>query len=87
MLTGPDYSAFVKAPFTILLEETEVEVYTYRPEGWRVEFVAVKHPLFFERTKVNIYPDGRKPQHFMTFMSLWNRCVAYLLRHYRNTGE
>ena len=43
--------------------------------------------MFLARTKANIYPDGRKVQDFMEFMSLWNRCVAFLLRHFRNLGE
>ena len=45
------------------------------------------HPNPHIMPQANIYPDGRKPQHFMTFMSPRNRCVAWLLRHFRSTGE
>ena len=89
MITGPDYSEFQDAGFAIELEDEDerCEVLTYKPDGGRVEFVALRHPMFTARTKTEIYPDGRKVVHFMKFMSLWNRCVAYLLSRYRKTNE
>ena len=53
----------------------------------RVEFLALSHPLFLARTKASIYPDGRQPEHFLAFKSLWNRSVAELLVRYRAAGE
>ena len=43
--------------------------------------------MFLARTKANIYPDGRTPEHFIKFKALWNRCVADLLLRYRQLGE
>jgi hypothetical protein len=87
MVNGVDYSAFAVADFAIALDDVQIEVLTYTPEGGRVQFVALRHPIFTVRTTTEIYPDGRKVQHFLHFMSVWNRCIAYLLRHYRSTGE
>ena len=40
-----------------------IEVSSYTPPNdSNVEYLAMSHPLFLERTKANIYPDGRKPQ-------------------------
>ena len=66
-------------------DEVKVDVLT--PAGGHVEFIALSHELFLERTKANIYPDSRRPEHFIRWKSLWNRCVADLLLRYRTTGE
>ena len=43
--------------------------------------------MFLARTKANIYPDGRDPEAFVAFKSLWNRCVAELLVRGRAAGD
>ncbi|KAL1503788.1 hypothetical protein AB1Y20_012256 [Prymnesium parvum] len=56
-------------------------------EGPSVQFIALNHPLFRERSRTTMYPDSRRPQQFITFYSLWNKCIAELLLRYRDRGE
>ena len=87
MLSGPDYSGFSLAEYTLLVRSQTIEVYTYRAPGSNLRYVALKHERFLGRTKENIYPDAREPQAFMSFMSLWNRALVCLLRRLHAQGE
>lgn len=64
MIDGPDYSAFELTTLTIVLKGIagRVEVLTYQPEDSPMQFVALRHPMFTERTKESIYPDTRRTQ-------------------------
>ena len=45
-------------------------------------YIALKHPIFAQRSKTDLYPDSRDGLPFMSFMSLWNQAVAKLLYRY-----
>ena len=87
MLEGPDYSAFHRHEWDVVFRKETVEVYAYTAPGSNCTFLGLKHPMFMARTKANIYPDGRAPQHFMEFMSLWNRSVAFCLKTLHEEGK
>lgn len=48
-------------------------------------YIALKHPMFAQRSKNELYPDSCDGIPFMSFMSLWNQAVAKLLYRYRRT--
>ena len=91
MITGPDYSCFSKADWIVDLGDAQLDVYTLRiPEGQPgcdVEYIGLACNMFLARTAANIYPDGRHPQYFLEFMSIFNRAVAFLLKRYHRLGE
>eukprot|EP00929_Paragymnodinium_shiwhaense_P031722 TRINITY_DN17710_c0_g3_i1.p1 TRINITY_DN17710_c0_g3~~TRINITY_DN17710_c0_g3_i1.p1 ORF type:complete len:1937 (-),score=531.64 TRINITY_DN17710_c0_g3_i1:89-5899(-) len=53
------------------------------PDGVRVEFLMLSHPLFESRTKEGIYPNPMSRRQVLVFFSLWNQAVGALLARHK----
>jgi hypothetical protein len=58
MVGGQDYSTFTATEPPVVGASVSVEI--RREACGNVEFVALRHPLFLQRTKETIYPDARR---------------------------
>jgi len=80
-----------EAPIVLTVDGSEQVVQVYRgelpnrPQGRRVTFILLEHPIFERRTKSSIYPNPMTRRDVLRFFALWNQAVGHVLIRKRPT--